>query len=206
LKRIQNSISQLPRAFPSDIEKPAPGLYTKVGPRPGQETPTTPSRREEDIYGPFADWLKNDLEEVTAAASLGGAMMRTKWGTPDVVGIYRPSAGSVVRFQPEIVAAEIKIDGSQTITAFGQAVAYRLFAAKSFMVMPSTMGIDDSSRLEALAMHFGIGLVLFDPSEVAPRFSIRVRAQRFVPDMYYVNEFADRLRTSDPEMFNSLFG
>jgi hypothetical protein len=42
-------------------------------------------------------------------------------------------------------------------------------------------------------MLFGVGLVLFDLNKDAPRFSIRVRAQRFLPDMFYANEFADRL-------------
>jgi hypothetical protein len=41
---------------------------------------------------------------------------------------------------------------------------------------------------------FGVGLVLFDVDKTNPRFSIRVRAQRFSPDMFYVNEFAERLK------------
>ena len=38
--------------------------------------------RESDFYQPFADWLKNDLEEVTDVAPLGGADLKGKWGTP----------------------------------------------------------------------------------------------------------------------------
>jgi hypothetical protein len=53
---------------------------------------------------------------------------------------------------------------------------------------------------------FGVGLVLFDLNKDAPRFSIRVRAQRFSPDMFYVNEFADRLKYHDAEVFEELFG
>jgi hypothetical protein len=56
-------------------------------------------------------------------------------------------------------------------------------------------------------MLFGIGLVVFNPNDVKePDFSIRVRAQRFSPDMFYVNEFADRLYQLDPKLFNRLFG
>jgi len=46
--------------------------------------------KESDFYQPFADWLRNDLDEVTEVASLGGAGLKSKWGTPDVVGIYKP--------------------------------------------------------------------------------------------------------------------
>jgi Zn-dependent protease with chaperone function len=40
---------------------------------------------------------------------------------------------------------------------------------------------------------------------VKPRFSIRVRAQRFLPDMFYVNEFAERLKLHDAQVFEQLF-
>lgn len=33
-----------------------------------------------------------------------------------------------------------------------------------------------------------------------------LRPQRFLPDMFYVNEFADRLYQLDPSVFNQLFG
>jgi hypothetical protein len=45
----------------------------------------------------------------------------------------------------------------------------------------------------------------FDLNKDAPQFSIRVRAQRFSPDMFYANEFADRLKQHNPEMFRELF-
>ena len=71
--------------------------------------------------------------------------------------------------------------------------------------MPNTISDEDLSRLEALCMLFGIGLVVFTPDPKAPDFSIRVRAQRFSPDMFYVNEFARRLHQHDPSLFESLF-
>ena len=49
------------------------------------------------------------------------------------------------------------------------------------------------------------GLVLFTLNPEQPDFSIRMRAQRFSPDMYFVNEFADGLHKHDREMFNRLF-
>ena len=71
--------------------------------------------------------------------------------------------------------------------------------------MPSTLTEEDQGRLEALCMLFGVGLVLFDLNVATPNFSIRVRAQRFSPDMFYVNEFADRLKAHDATIFEALF-
>jgi hypothetical protein len=50
-----------------------------------------------------------------------------------------------------------------------------------------------------------LGLVLFDLNKLNPRFSIRMRAQRFSPDMSYVNEFAERMKLHDSELFQELF-
>lgn len=162
--------------------------------------------REEQFYQPFADWLKNELDEVTIAVPIGGAGFQKKWGTPDVVGVYKPLASHRIKFDLEIVSAEIKVDPNQPVVAFGQAAAYRLFSAKSYVVIPNNTSPEDYGRLEALCMLFGIGLVVFNPDVEAPHFAIRVRAQRFSPDMFYVNEFADRLYELDPGVFNQLFG
>ena len=186
--------------------KPSRGLYKPASADvAGEQVPvTTPKVKEEDFYRPFAEYLKNDLDEVTTVASLGGSVLKTKWGTPDVVGVYKSLASNLIKFQPEIVAAEIKSDPQAPVVAFGQAVSYRLFAAKCYVVMPNTISDEDLSRLEALCMLFGIGLVVFTPDPKAPDFSIRVRA-RFSPDMFYVNEFARRLHQHDPSLFESLF-
>jgi hypothetical protein len=72
--------------------------------------------------------------------------------------------------------------------------------------MPRDISEEDYSRLEALCMLYGIGLVLFELNVEKPNFQIRVRAQRFSPDMFYVNEFAERLYQLDSGAFNELFG
>ena len=71
--------------------------------------------------------------------------------------------------------------------------------------MPSNMSLEDLSRLEALCMLFGVGLVLFELRSDKPNFQIRVRAQKFTPDMFYVNEFAERLKEYDANKFEELF-
>ena len=114
-------------------------------------------------------------------------------------------SGSVIDFPIEIVSAEIKIDPQSPVVAFGQAISYRLFSTKTYIAMPTTLTEEDQSRLESLCMLFGIGLVLFQLNKDAPQFSIRVRAQRFLPDMFYANEFADRLKQYNSQIFKELF-
>lgn len=216
---IHGSVWDLHSRFPTLVSKPSRGLFAPATP---VTTPSgagvaldTGSRTEEvaadkfreaDFYGPFAEYLKNDLNEAVIAVSLGGASMGKKWGTPDVIGVYKPSMRNMIKFGIEIVSAEIKTDPQQPVVAFGQAIAYRLFSSKTYVAMPTTIGEDDLSRLEALCMLFGVGLVLFEPNPREPNFSIRVRAQRFFPDMFYVNELADRLKDTDLHVFEKLFG
>lgn len=203
---IHGSIWNLDAQFPSEIAKPSRGLFTSLR-TGGQEIPATAVEvSEDDFYQSFSEWLKDDLDEVVSSAPLGGKSLGQKWGTPDVVGVYRPTSSQLVKFQPEIVTAEIKIDPYQSVVAFGQAISYRLFSTKTYIVMPNTIPIEDFSRLESLAILFGIGLVLFKLNPNDPEYELRVRAQRFIPDMFYVNEFADQLKRIDIDKFESLFG
>jgi hypothetical protein len=200
--------------LPKEISKPSRGLF-KPSVVPGDETIVVGVAeqivsggvkvRESDFYEPFAQYLKNDLDEVTDVAPLGGAGFEIKMGTPDVIGVYKPLASNLIKFGLEIVSAEIKIDAQVPVVAFGQAVAYRLFSAKTYIAMPTALTEEDQSRLESLCMLFGVGLVLFDVDKDNPKFSIRVRAQRFSPDIFYVNEFADRLKLLDADVFEKLF-
>jgi hypothetical protein len=212
---IVGSVWNLDATFPNEITKPSRGLFTPVSKQGGESVlaetteqiaPTGAKVKESDFYEPFAQWLKNDLDEVTKVAALGGAGLKSKWGTPDVVGIYKPLASNLIKFPLEIISAEIKIDPLAPVVAFGQAVAYRLFSTKTYIAMPSTLTEEDQSRLESLCMLFGVGLVLFDLNKDDPDFAIRVRAQRFSPDMFYVNEFAERLKHHDARKFEELFG
>lgn len=214
-KTVWGSVYNLQTLFPDEITKPSRGLFTPANGssndavaagKPEQLAPPGVRIRETEFYDPFAEWLKNDVDEVTEVASLGGAGLKSKWGTPDVVGVYKPLASDLIKFPLEIVSAEIKIDPQAPVVAFGQAVAYRLFSTKSYIAIPTTLTQEDQSRLESLCMLFGVGLVLFDLNKIAPNFSIRVRALRFAPDMFYVNEFAERLKLHDARLFQRLFG
>jgi len=122
-----------------------------------------------------------------------------------VLGVLKPLATDHVKFWPQIVSAEIKADSNQTIVAFGQAVSYRLFSDRTYIVVPSTTSGDEIDRLEALATLTGIGLVTFtlDPRE--PQFTPVVRAPLARPDTFYVNEMARRLCEARPMEFKKLF-
>lgn len=56
----------------------------------------------------------------------------------------------------------------QPVVAFGQAVAYRLFSHKSYIVVPNTTSSDDMNRLKALCGLHGVGLVTFTLDVVQP--------------------------------------
>lgn len=178
------------------VASPIPTTKGDTGPAPP---------REEQFYEPFADWLREE-DEVTAAVALGGSSMKGKWGTPDVVGLYRARASHAIQFPPEIVTAEVKVNPGEAVTAFGQAVAYRLFSHKTYVVLPEALDEDEKTRLESLCGLLGVGLVFFNRDPKAPTFEGRVRAQRLAPDLFYANEFAERLRAQHRERFDELFG
>jgi hypothetical protein len=187
------------------VFKPSRGLFTVDGTI--APPPVVPSLtiRESDFYDSFAEWLKKDLDEATEAIALGGSGLRSKWGTPDVVGTFKPLPSNRVKFDLEIISAEVKTSSTQAIEAFGQATAYRLFSHKVYLVMPGDISQEDQSRLEALAMLFGIGFVQFDVNPDKPDYRVRLRARRYAPDMFYVNEFAERLHDHNKSAFNKLF-
>ena len=209
---INGSIWDLETKRPKSVAKPVRGLYVPAETVEASletvvEQPTKASETvESQYYVPFADWLQKDLADATVARSLGGAGLGDKWGTPDVVGTYKPLAKDRIKFPVEIISAEIKATGSQAIIAFGQAIAYRLFSTKCYVVMPRMINALDRDRLESLCLLFGLGFVIFDLNPENPRFEILVRAQRSQPDMFYVNKFADDLFRHEPEYFQDLFG
>ena len=204
---IQGSTWNLDVTHGDKVYKPSRGLWKFKGFESEEEIPATPTTLgEEAFYQPFADWIKTELGECTDAVVLGGHSMNKKWGTPDVVGTYRAKKRDIIQFNTEILSAEIKISPSDPITAFGQAIAYRLFSTKVYIVEPNTIAPADRDRLEALCLLFGVGLVLFDVDVRKPNFSILTRAQKFTPDMFWANEFADKLYAVDKESFDKLFG
>jgi hypothetical protein len=114
--------------------------------------------------------------------------------------VLKPVSSDPIKFASEIVSAEIKIDPNQPIIAFGQAIAYRLFSHKSYMVMPDTILPDDLDRLEALSVIYGLGLVLFSLDPKEPNFRLKVPALPSRPDVFYMNQMAKRIRDALPKI------
>jgi hypothetical protein len=206
--QIAGQIYNLDRTHSDEVYKPSRGLFRLVEYRDEntdslktefvQKPPT--QIREQDFYEAFAQYLLNVLEDCTKAIPLGGKKFQDKWGTPDVIGIWQSKQTDILRGETEIGSAEIKIDGSSLITAFGQACAYFLFSHKSYLVVPKSSPEDDLDRIDILCQLFGIGLVLFDSLSIDdPKFSILARPRRQRPDMFYVNKY---LKHIAEELFN----
>ena len=204
---IHGSLWDLDVTKPEAIYKPARGLFRHMKFKETEiekDLEEIASRKknkisEEDFYGAFADWIKNELEECTKAISLGGNRFKDKWGTPDVVGVRAPKRSDILQMPAEIVSAEIKLDTNSLITAFGQACSYRLFSHKVYLVVPYAASESDVARLDALCRLYGIGLILFDEEKPQdPGFVIRVRATKHDPDMFYVNK---NLKAVEDELF-----
>lgn len=159
---------------------------------------------EQDFYESFAEWLEEN-DEATFASALGGSSFGGKWGTPDVIGVLKPRAQDIFKFEPQIVTAEIKAVPGQPVVAFGQAVAYRLFCHKSYIVVPNTTSSDDMNRLKALCGLHGVGLVTFTLDVAQPDYVVVVLPAVAAPDMFYVNTMLERLKASEPGLLNKLF-
>lgn len=159
---------------------------------------------EQDFYASFAEWLEEN-DEVTVAGALGGSSLGGKWGTPDVIGVLKPRAQDMFKFEPQIVTAEIKATPGQPVVAFGQAVAYRLFSHKSYIVVPRSTTRDDMNRLTSLCSIHGVGLVVFTLDRAVPDYAVVVLPAVASPDMFYVNTMLDRLKASEPRLLNRLF-
>ena len=174
LNTIGAQIRQLPSIYPEQIEKPSRGLYKPVK---GNDALLNNAKlngiREKDFYQPFADYLTGELEECSTAVVIGSMRGNGKWGNPDVVGINKPPAHYVIKYEPEVVSAEIKIKNTDTVIAFGQAVAYRLFSHKTYLVIPNTVPESELSKIYTLCDLFGIGLVLFDLNLEKPNFLLK---------------------------------
>lgn len=213
---IHGTIYNLDSQIPETVEKPVRGLFKFISFREVKETDSgkgidlidvakkgkTGTLLEENFYQAFADYLATDLDECTKAISLGGNKFRDKWGTPDVIGVYKFSETEPLRPSVEIISAEIKSDTSQLITAFGQACSYKLFSHKVYLVIPKNSSGEELGKIESLCSRFGIGLILFDTqNKDNPNFEIRTRATKSEPDYFYVNRYLKLLDDDLKKLF-----
>jgi hypothetical protein len=210
-RALANYIQWLPRRNPEKFIKPSRGIFQLVelsdlpqkisDPGPSADDSTNKTWNESSFYQPFADYLKNDLDECGKAIVLGGNKFGNKWGTPDVIGVTVPGLRDIYKPPIELVTAEIKTNSNDLVVAFGQACSYQLFSHKTYIVVPSSAKVSDLDRLENLCRVFGIGLVFIGSLTPAdPQFQLRVRALRRDPEPFYVNE---NLRAVSEELFEA---
>ena len=203
---IRGATWDLDTRVPDEVYKPTRGLFRHITFRVKEiseeerELPIEIEKiKEEGFYEPFAEWLVNESEECTEAIPLGGNKFKDKWGTPDVIGKREPRRSDIVKTPTEIVSAEIKVNTKELITAFGQACSYKLFSHKSYIVIPTDSSQDNISKLDALCLIFGMGLVLFNNGNAnEPQFEIRVRPIKHDPDMFYLNRY---MKLVEKELF-----
>lgn len=194
------------RKFHEQLEPDEPATPVAVPLPSGKASdPKAESLLESDFYASFAEWLTDVEEAVNVAVPLGGNVLKGKWGTPDVIGVRKPRADEMLKFETQVVSAEIKIDPAQPVVAFGQAVAYRLFSHKSYIVVPRTTSEEDLARLKSLCSIHGVGLVTFTLNKAEPDYAVLVLPAQATPDMFYANQMLKRLLEAAPKTFHKLF-
>ena len=148
-----------------------------------------------------------DRDQFLTAALQDDARQRTG-GRPlqDRSVVYGKMTLVTRAFQP-IVRARVE-DRAREVRAFSSFPDQDLRRVEELSVMvafPDQQEDYNYLRLRTLCELFGVGLVTFELSPSAPHFQDLARAQRFSPDMFYVNEFAQRLSKSDKSKFEILF-
>ena len=189
-----------------DLEEPSEGKYRvpsdETNPDAGTSSASVklePKISEAKFYESFAEWLEKDVKKATKAIALGGNKFGGKWNTPDVIGKRKSKPSDIIEQPEEIVSAEIKANINKLIEAFGQAVSYCLFSHRSYLVIPKQSSEDDLSRLDSLCQAFGLGLVLFDSTNLKdPDFKIRKPARRQEPNYFFINQ---NMKKIEDELF-----
>lgn len=94
VQKISKGIYTYGEAKAKEIERPKLEAKAEILSASGK------SVKEEEFYEPFAEWLRDGLDEVTEAIPIGGNVFKGKWNTPDVIGVLRPLTGDLIKFAP----------------------------------------------------------------------------------------------------------
>jgi hypothetical protein len=191
---IKTAIWNLDKVGADQVCKPARGLLRlKVF-----KSPATVESRMDGLRqawslamaakGPalLANWLKRELQDVEQVMTPARNLFLGLCETPTVLGIAENPRGGEKAPPAGIVSAQMEVDTASVMKAFGQACAARLFARRSYLVVPKRQQIRELMHLHALCELFGLGLVLFDErSTAAPGFCLAVRPFDHDPDPIY---------------------
>ena len=202
------SLWNLPKELPEKVSKPYRGLFilkenekflkdvVEQNLVQKQNTKLT----ENDIYQPARDYLLS-REECTHAVVIGGNIFGKKWGTPDILGAIRTDSDAVYKPPLEIIAVEIKDEGYSPVEALGQAMAYKLFAHRTWLILPDGSDLD---RIEGIAISANIGLVSFSNVKDGFEFVTLNRPAAGHPDFTEVNNILEELKEKDKKKYNEL--
>lgn len=201
------SLYNLPKEIPEKISRPYRGLFIlkenekllKDVERNFEQKPTSKTK-EDDIYQPARDYLLS-REECTHGVVVGGNIFGKKWGTPDILGAIRADSDAVYKPPLEIIAVEIKDEGYSPVEALGQAMAYKLFAHRTWLVLPEDSDLD---RIEGIAISANIGLISFSKGKDGFEFSTLNRPTAGHPDFAEVNNILEELKEKDKKKYNEL--
>lgn len=204
----QGSLYNLPKEFPDKILRPSRGLFIlkenlnflNEGEQ-NFEKKADDKLNENDIYQPAKDYLLGK-EECTHAVIVGGKhIFGKKWGTPDILGAIRASSDVVYKPPLEIVAIEVKDDDYDPVEALGQAMAYKLFAHRTWLILPENNDLD---RIEGIAISANIGLISFTKEASGFNFVTLNRPASGHPDFIEVNKKLEELKEKDKKKYNEL--
>lgn len=207
LNTINGSTYNMPNEMPDDVARPQRGLFILRknlvninGNENEQSDKYSDEFSEASVYAPSREFLLGK-SECTHAIVVGGAIFGKKWGTPDLMGAIRVSSDAVYQPPIEIVAVEVKGNNYSPVEALGQAMAYKLFAHRTWLVLPET---DDIDRIEGIAMSANIGLVVFTYKNGQFTFETLNRPITGNPDAEEVNNILNTLREKDRQKYNEL--
>jgi len=202
------SLYNLPNELPEKVSRPYRGLFIlkenekllkDAAEQDSEENPGA-KYRESDIYQPARDYLMS-REECTHAVVIGGNIFGKKWGTPDILGAIRAHSDAVYQPTLEIIAVEIKDAGYSPVEALGQAMAYKLFAHRTWLILPDDKDLD---RIEGIAISANIGLIGFTKAKEGFVFATLNRPSAGRPDFTEVNKILDDLKQKDKKKYNEL--
>lgn len=207
---IRFEVGQLAREYPDRILRKDRGVYGRASDLPIQEYPTereqeTDQKKEKPFYDPLVDFLL-DKEECEYSSVLGNNRVPGFWNTPDVIGTKRSPRSHLIQYTTELISAEVKYADKQReiITGFGQAVAYKLFSNKVYLVIPS---VALEARVIELCMNESIGLIKYDRTNPSkPRMDFVLRAPFCRPNPTHTRDWVEELmgRIKDEQLRKSV--
>jgi len=207
LNTINGSTYNMPNEMPDSIARPQRGLFilkknlNYVSEKENETSDKySDAFKEESVYEPVKEYLLG-RSEFTHAIVIGGAIFGKKWGTPDIMGAIRVSSDAIYQPPLEIVAVEVKGNNYSPVEALGQAMAYKLFAHRTWLVLPES---DDIDRIEGIAMSANIGLVVFNYKNGQFIFETLNRPITGNPDAEEVNNILNVLKEKARHKYNEM--